>query len=49
MFVPVLFNAITNGLWNLGSLARYQALSLWSERDASRTLDCQRTPDPMKC
>ena len=39
------FNAITNGLWNLGSLARDWPC-LWSGRAESRTLDCQRTPDP---
>ena len=44
-FLLTPFISITNCLWNLSSLARDWALSLWSGSANNKTLDCQKTPN----
>jgi len=49
VLVLISFRAITNhpeSQWNLSSLARDWALSLWSEGTDNKTLDCQKNPNP---
>ena len=46
VFVLIPFNAITNHLRNLSSLARDQALRLWSGSAENTTQDYQKTPNP---
>ena len=46
VFVLIPFNAITNHLWNLSSLARDQALRLWSGSADNTIQVYQKTPNP---